>query len=316
MLRRFFITLGLGIAILHGGSLQAQDTGKKIPRLLVITESKGFVHSVVKRPAPDKFCLVEEALTRLGKETGDFEAVCSQDSRKEITAENLAKYDAVYYYTPGDLPWSETQKADLLSFVRSGKGFTGSHCATDTFYGWTPYGDMIGGYFDGHPWHTKVKVMVEDTTNPATRHLGTSFEITDELYQFRTPYSRDKLRVLMRIDPSWAKERRLDEQRQIDKRKADMLAKAAKLRDDGKTAEADKLTQEADRSRPGIHRADDDHALAWVRDYGKGRVFYTALGHRDEVWKDPRFLGHMRGGLQYAMGTAQGDAAPRPAPGK
>ena len=66
MLRRFFITLGLGIAILHGGSLQAQDTGKKIPRLLVITESKGFVHSVVKRPAPDKFCLVEEALTRLG----------------------------------------------------------------------------------------------------------------------------------------------------------------------------------------------------------------------------------------------------------
>ena len=58
-------------------------------KLLVITESKGFVHSVVKRPAPDTFCTVEKALTKLGQDTGDFEAVCSQDSRKEITAENL-----------------------------------------------------------------------------------------------------------------------------------------------------------------------------------------------------------------------------------
>ena len=185
MLRRNLLSLGLGVLCASG--LFAQDGEKKIPKLLVITESKGFVHEVVKRPAPDKFCIVEEALTKLGKDTGDFEAVCSQDSRKAITAENLKQYDAVFFYTTGDLPWSETQKADLLNYVKSGKGFTGSHCATDTFYGWTPYGDMIGGYFDGHPWHTKVNVVVEDRTNPATKHLGESFEITDELYQFRTP---------------------------------------------------------------------------------------------------------------------------------
>lgn len=312
MLRRTLLTLGLGALCAAG--LQAQETTKKIPKLLVITESKGFVHSVVKRPAPDKFCLVEEALTKLGKETGDFEAVCSQDSRKEITAENLKQYDAVFFYTTGELDWSETQKADLLNYVKSGKGFSGSHCATDTFYRWTPYGDMIGGYFDGHPWHTKVKVLVEDKTNPATKDLGESFEITDELYQFRTPYNREKLRVLMRIDPSWAKEKRLDELKQIEKRKKDTLAKADKLRQDGKTAEADKLQKDAEKMKPGVHRQDDDHALAWVRDYGKGRVFYTALGHREEVWKDPRFLSHVRGGLQYAMGKAIADATPRPAP--
>jgi hypothetical protein len=126
MLRRNLLSLGLGVLCASG--LFAQDGEKKIPKLLVITESKGFVHEVVKRPAPDKFCIVEEALTKLGKDTGDFEAVCSQDSRKAITAENLKQYDAVFFYTTGDLPWSETQKADLLNYVKSGKGFTGSHC--------------------------------------------------------------------------------------------------------------------------------------------------------------------------------------------
>ena len=104
MLRRNLLSLGLGVLCASG--LFAQDGEKKIPKLLVITESKGFVHEVVKRPAPDKFCIVEEALTKLGKDTGDFEAVCSQDSRKAITAENLKQYDAVFFYTTGDLPWS------------------------------------------------------------------------------------------------------------------------------------------------------------------------------------------------------------------
>jgi hypothetical protein len=146
--------------------------------------------------------------------------------------------------------------------------------------------------------------------------LGTSFEITDELYQFRTPYDRSKLRVLMRIDPSWAKERRLDELAQIAKAKTDGAAKIAKLREDGKKDEADKLQKQIDSRKPGIHRQDDDHALAWVREYGKGRVFYTALGHREEVWANPLFMKHVHGGLRYAMGLDKGDASPRPAPAK
>src|SRR5262249_50684261 len=129
-----------------------------------------------------------------------IDVVCSQDSRSEITAENLAKFDAVFFYTTGELPLSAEQKRDLLEFVRSGKGFAGSHCATDTFYQWPEYGALIGAYFDGHPWHKKIKVIVEDQKSPATRHLGPSFEITDEIYQFRTPYDRGKLHVLMRMD--------------------------------------------------------------------------------------------------------------------
>ena len=61
----------------------------------------------------------------------------------------MRNYDAVYFFTSGELPLSDQQKADLLDFVRQGKGFGGSHSATDTLYTWPEYGDMIGGIFDG-----------------------------------------------------------------------------------------------------------------------------------------------------------------------
>jgi type 1 glutamine amidotransferase len=44
-----------------------------------------------------------------------------------------------------------------------------------------------------------------------------------------------------------------------------------------------------------------DFPLAWSRAYGRGRVFYTALGHRDEVWNDRRFQQHLLGALSWAM---------------
>lgn len=236
-------------------------TAKK--RLLVITESKGFRHGCVTRKG-DELSLVEKTLTELGEKNG-FDVVCSQDSRSAITAENLKTFDAVFFYTTGELPLSDTQKADLLQFIRSGKGFAGSHSATDTFYKWPDYGNLIGGYFDGHPWHKKITVRVEDTRHPATRHLGDSFVITDEIYQFREPYDRSKLHVLMRMD----------------------------MKDE----------------KPG-KRKDNDNALAWTHQYGKGRVFYTALGHRDEVWKDERFQKHIVGGLRYVFGLETADARP------
>jgi type 1 glutamine amidotransferase len=267
-------------------------------KLLVITESKGFVHDVVRRGKDGSLALAEKTFQDLAARAG-FEVVLSQDSRKDITAENLKNFDAVWFYTTGELPLSETQKADLLAFVRGGKGFGGNHSATDTFYKWSQYGDLIGAYFDGHPWHQKIKVIVEDTNHPATRHLGDSFEITDEIYQFRTPYARDKLKVLMKLDPEFGAVSREKEAARIAAEKDALLKKAAQLEDAGQVAEAKKVRADAERRRPGIRRTDNDWALAWTREYGKGRVFYTALGHRDDVWRDPRFHEHVLGGLRY-----------------
>ena len=298
-------SLLLGLA----GPAPAAEGAKPKKRLLVITESRGFVHDCVNRRGKD-LCLVEKALIELGKESGDFEAVCSQDARKMITAENLKNFDAVFFYTSGELPLSDTQKADLVSFVRSGKGFAGAHSATDTFYRWPEYGKLIGGYFDGHPWHQKVRVIVEDTNNPATRHLGKSFEITDEIYQFRAPYDRGRLHVLMRLDT-----------RRVDRTTVTLNGKPLTDKDDfrltvkggkahatlnGKDVEVKGFNLQGPRGK----RADRDNALAWVQQYGRGRVFYTALGHRDELWKDERFRKHVLGGLRYVLGLEDADATP------
>lgn len=291
---------------LLAGLATAREDKPAPKRLLVITESRGFVHDVVKRPKDGSPCLVEKTLTELGKQ-GGFEAVCSQDSRKMITAENLKDFDAVFFYTTGTLPLSDTQKADLIAFIKNGKGFAGSHSATDTFYDWPEYGKLIGGYFDGHPWHQKVKVVVEDKKHPSTRHLGDTFEITDEIYQFKTPYSRENLRVLMRLDVSADRER-LTVNGKEEPGDVELTVKGGKatLKINGKEVAARDVRYQA---RPG-KRVDRDNALAWVREYGKGRVFYTALGHRPEVWKDERFQKHMVGGLRYAMGLESADATP------
>src|SRR5262249_3604516 len=139
---------GLAAALLLAPAVPALGGGAKPApkKLLVITGSKGFRHECVNRRGQE-YCLVERTLMELGKKSGAFEAVCTQNSREAITGENLKNFDAVFFYTTGELPLSETQKSELLGFIRSGKGFAGSHSATDTFYKWKEYGELIGAYF-------------------------------------------------------------------------------------------------------------------------------------------------------------------------
>lgn len=246
-------------ALLLGPAALAQEA-----KVLFLTHSAGFAHMVVKRNGDGKLAMAEQQLAKAA--AGQFEVVCTQDCR-ELEADNLSRYQAVVFYTTGELPISEAGRAALLAFVRKGGGFAGIHPATDTFYEYPEYGAMIGGYFDGHPWHQDVRVVVEDSTHPATRRLGDAFEIKDEIYQFRE-WSRDDVRVLLRLD-----------------------------------SESVDITKG--------RREDGDYPLAWCKNYGEGRVFYTALGHRPSVWKDPRFLHHVVAGIRWAIGeTAAGTAPP------
>ena len=76
------------------------------------------------------------------------------------------------------------------------------HSATITFTSWPEYGEMIGGYFDEHPWVTfDAPIIVEDPSFPGMAQWGKSFVLKDEIYQMKD-YSRDKVRVLMRLDAS------------------------------------------------------------------------------------------------------------------
>ena len=245
-------TTGLIALALSGSMAQA----KPLPKVLFYTQSAGFHHQVVTRSPDGSLSFAERQLVAAAR--GRFDVVASQDPA-ELTGEKLKGYQAVVFYTTGELP---IDVEALTNFVKAGGGFAGVHSATDTLYKSAAYGELIGGYFDGHPWHQNVRVKVEARGHPAVAHLGPSFEIADEIYQFKS-WDRKNVRVLLSLDDS-----------------------------------------SVDLAKQGVKRADHDFANAWTRDYGKGHVFYTALGHREEVWADPRFLTHLVNGIAWTIRAA------------
>jgi hypothetical protein len=63
---------------------------------------------------------------------------------------------------------------------------------------------------------------------------------------------------------------------------------------------------------PEMRRTDGDFPLVWAKTYGKGRVFYSALGHAASVWDDRNIQQMYVEGIRWALGLIDGDASPRP----
>jgi len=224
---------------------------------------------------------------RLGQATGAFTAVVSDDLAN-FEPEALKQFDAVCFVnTTGEVfnrpvdrqsfsELTEDEKKrqianaerlvkNLTQYVRDGGGFFGIHAATDTLKQSPAYGEMIGGYFDGHPWTAgqTVKVRIEKPEHPLCRQIFSrdGFSITDEIYQMKAPYARDKVTVLMSV-----------------------------------------VVEASDKPAKPLTREDKDYPLSWIKAYGKGRVFYSALGHNTAIFANPLVLRHWLAGLQYVMG--------------
>jgi type 1 glutamine amidotransferase len=263
--------LYLGAAVIAFAQAPQQPAKKK---LLAIGAVKGFQHDATSHGLA--------TIWKIGQESGLFDTYIRTDAqlitkqKLNNNAKNLDTFDAVLFYTTGELDMDAGQKADLLKFVKEdGKGFLGAHSAIDTFYEWPEYGEMVGGYFDLHPWNQfQAPVIVEDRDNPIVRHFPPAFSIMDEIYQVKN-FSRDRVRVLMRLDES-----------------------------------------KIDLQRKGVKRTDGDFAVAWLRNYGKGRVFYSTFGHREDAWNRPDVQKMWLNAIKWAMGLEQADATPRPKPGK
>ena len=257
----------LGLMVVAAALAQNIPPLKK--RLLVIGEEKGFRHEAISHAMV--------TIERLGRETGSWDTYIRTDTepitkkKLEYNAKNLNDFDAVLFYTGGTLEMDEQQKADFLSFIHDdGKGFIGVHSASITFTKWPEFGEMLGGYFDEHPWGTfDAPILVEDPAFPGMSQWPKAFVLKDEIYQVKD-FSRDKVRVLMRLDPN-----------------------------------------KLDLNNSRVHRKDHDFAVTWAKTYGKGRGYYSTLGHVEQNWDDPRLQKMYVEAIKWAMGLVVADATPR-----
>lgn len=196
--------LALWIAVCS--PLWSQTQGRK--HLLAIGDVRtGYQHDSVSHALA--------TIERLGRESGDFDTYIRTDSqlitkqpisvgdRKNVNARNLNYFDAIFFFGTGESDLSAQQKADLMSFIKDdGKGFIGAHTGDDAYFTWPEFGEMIGGYFDNHPWGVfDAPVIIEDPNFPAMKAFPPRFSIRDEIYEHKN-FSRDKVHVLARLDAS------------------------------------------------------------------------------------------------------------------
>lgn len=261
---------------------KAYAKAEKPRKLLVFSRTNGFRH--------DSIVTGKLALTEMGKKTEAFEAVISDDLAM-FEKDMINGFDAICFLSTTQNAFapfqeeikkmSEDEKAvakerelrlkeNLMAFIKDGGGFVGIHAATDTFYEWREYGEMMNGYFDGHPWMagTQVNLYVEPGQEEHPLALmfgGERLEFKEEIYQFKAPYDSSKVQMLVRLDPE----------------------RSAEVK--------------------GLKRKDNDYGVSWARNWEKGRVFYSSLGHNHEMFWHPKVLLHYLAGIQWAIGDLEAE---------
>ena len=217
------------------------------PKLLVVSVTKGFRHDSI--PTAER--LVERLAQKSGAFTVDF-ARTDEELKAKLAPGARDAYAGVYFaQTSGDLPIPDPQ--GFLDWIAAGHALIGTHSASDTFPGFTPYLDVLGGHFLKHgPQHVTVDLRVK-ASHPLAKSIPQPLSVLDEIYEFDR-YDPARVQLLLYVD------------------------------------------KHPQSGEPG------EFPLAWTREHGKGRVFYTALGHRDDVLESAWFGEHFLAGIVWALG--------------
>jgi type 1 glutamine amidotransferase len=254
----------------------AKPSPTAVKRVLVIgaVGAEGFEHDTITDAMA--------AVYNMGHDSGLWEATLRTDAEliskapKGRNAKGLNTFDCIVYASAaGDLPLTDDQKRDLLAFVHDdGKCFIGIHASLTAGYSWPEFGKLQGGYFDQHPW---------DTFDAPIRNEQPDFPAVrhfpkqfSKVDEIYQPkdWSRSDVNVLLSIDPS-------------------RWSFPASSR---------------------LHRTDKDFAIAWVKMYGKGRVFYSSLGHTHASWQDPDVRTMYFEAIKWGLGMTEGTTTSHPAP--
>jgi type 1 glutamine amidotransferase len=271
------VTLGLSRFPL-GWSAEA-DAHKK--RILMYTKSQGFQHDVVKRRDSNTLSLAEQIVTDLGAKHG-FEVTCTKDGRTFLP-ETLKKYDGFVFETQGDLtqlgvdkqpPMLSEGKKALLQAIAEGKGFVGCHCASDTFH-------SPGGRAENQP---------PDKRDPYIAMLGGEF----------IKHGAQQKAWMRVVDHNFPGTKNLKD--------FDLLEEWYALKNFA--ADLHVILVQDTQGMKGAEYQRPNFPATWARMYKKGHVFYTSMGHRDDVWKNPVFQELLLGGLSWALGNVKADIPP------
>jgi len=186
-------------------------------------------------------------------------------------ANTLAPYDVVllnYYDNKRpDQRWGEQTDAALLNFVRAGKGLVVYHFSLAAFEGWTEYDQICAGNWRTNNGHHSARhdftITVQDRDHPITRGLKTAF-----------PQANDELYANLKWQPAGT---------------FHVLA----------TAWDDHSRYPQNERQPLVGTGIAEPML-WTVNYGKGRVFVTALGHDADAMKSAGFAVTLARGTEWA----------------
>jgi uncharacterized protein len=229
-------------------------------------------------------------IERLGRDSGLYDTYIRTDSQlvtkhpitfstgtgiatgEQFLAHNLDFFDAIFFFGVREIDLTPEQKADLLSFVK----------------------DDGKGFVVAHSGSTAFFSWPEFGEMIGGRFDEHPWGITDA-----TVVVDDPSFPAMKGFPAVSV--RNDEHYQLKDFSRDKVRVLAHL-------DASKL----DLKKPLVHRTDGDFPVAWARNYGKGRVFYSTLGHVVESWDDPVLQQLYFNAMKWALGLVPGDATPRP----
>jgi len=219
------------------------------------------------------------AFQEMGKKTGAFDVVISRDPAV-FEKENLAEFDAVFLNnTVGNQFKDPTLRQNLLEFVYGGGGLMGVHGTAVAFWNWGPgggddwpeFGRMLGGRGANHrEAQEQVYIKIDSPGHPLV-----------------APFPQDGFDLkdeFFRVGDPYSRDR-VRVLFSIDTKKTDLSAKPPE-------------------------REDEDYAVAWVRHYGRGRVFYSTVAHNPYQFWDPTMLKFYLGAAQFVLGDLDAPTIP------
>jgi type 1 glutamine amidotransferase len=277
--------LALGLTRFPFGWSARADAPKR--HLLMYTRSQGFEHSVIKRGKKGELSLAERIVTGLGDKHG-FEVTCTKDGQVFLPG-SIDKFDAFLFETTMDLtkeggdgqrPMPPEGKTALLKAVADGKGFVGCHCASDTFHSDWPAG--------------KFKNQLPDQMDPYIRMLGGEFII-------HGAQQKARMRALDHHFPGTR-----------DLHDFELMEEWYALKNFAPDLHVILVQETQGMQNTGGNWMYDrpSYPATWARKHDKGRVFYTSMGHREDVWENPLFQEVLVGGLSWAFGNVVADVTP------